>query len=367
MWQAGKWRCWASGLFLPLLFLTTAKWAIGAPLNPLSFGSLGASPFSLVGTYVVDTSTTPPTLTRPNASVLNGVVSPEGIAVFTFDQIQIGTGITVNAVGTRPLALLSKSSFVLDSGSFIDVSGAASTNATPAMGGPGGGLGGSGFGNGAGLAAAAVARLLGRLAVVSGVQAATGGGNGGGIGGATYGDLAVQLQGGSGGGSAGNGGGGGGGALEIGALTQATLRGTVLAMGGAAFTNFGDGGGSGGGILVHAETVNLSGVISAQGGNGAAYNSSGGTGGRGAGGGRVLIQSCTLTNIGTIEVNGGLAGTTSGAASVGTDGDPGSVSTITGICRSQSTAIPTLSSFTLLLLMLAFSVILLSRQTTNRK
>lgn len=366
MWQAGKWRCWASGLFLPLLFLTTAKWAIGAPLNPLSFGSLGASPFSLVGTYVVDTSTTPPTLTRPNASVLNGVVSPEGIAVFTFDQIQIGTGITVNAVGTRPLALLSKSSFVLDSGSFIDVSGAASTNATPAMGGPGGGLGGSGFGNGAGPGGGGGSPPAGAAGGGFGGAGGNGGGNGGGIGGATYGDLAVQLQGGSGGGSAGNGGGGGGGALEIGALTQATLRGTVLAMGGAAFTNFGDGGGSGGGILVHAETVNLSGVISAQGGNGAAYNSSGGTGG-GGGGGRVLIQSCTLTNIGTIEVNGGLAGTTSGAASVGTDGDPGSVSTITGICRSQSTAIPTLSSFTLLLLMLAFSVILLSRQTTNRK
>jgi hypothetical protein len=40
-------------------------------LDPNSFASLGANPFTLAGTYTIDTSGGTPTLTLPNATVIN--------------------------------------------------------------------------------------------------------------------------------------------------------------------------------------------------------------------------------------------------------------------------------------------------------
>src|SRR5208337_2143176 len=92
-------------------------------------------------------------------------------------------------------------------------------------------------------------------------------------GGRAYADLLGQLQGGSGGGIGSNSpGGGGGGAIELGAVGNISVKGSVLANGGCAISGGldtgGGGGGAGGGILLHGEGVTLSGLLSAIGGSG---------------------------------------------------------------------------------------------------
>src|SRR2546428_14080529 len=92
----------ATGLALLCALATGAN---AGPLNPSDFGSLGANPFTAAGTHTIDTAATPPVLTKPDSSTINGVVS-NGIAVFTFGDITIGAGVTVNGLrnaGSRPL------------------------------------------------------------------------------------------------------------------------------------------------------------------------------------------------------------------------------------------------------------------------
>ena len=66
------------------------------------------------------------------------------------------------------------------------------------------------------------------------------------------------------------------------------------------------GGGAGGGILLDAETVTVSGLLSADGGHGGTGNSVEGDGGGGGGGGRIKVFSSQGTFFsGAASVNGG--------------------------------------------------------------
>jgi hypothetical protein len=125
--------------------------AAPAPADPLvvtDFQSLGAFP-TAPGTYTVNTSGTP-TLTGPGGVQITGVASG-GIAVFTFDSIAVGDGLTLTGVGDRPLALLSYGDVAVSGTGVVDVGGrtgpggpgaGAGGVGMSAGGGPGGGLGG---------------------------------------------------------------------------------------------------------------------------------------------------------------------------------------------------------------------------------
>jgi hypothetical protein len=134
-------------------------------LDPADFTpSLGASPFTNVGTYFIDTSKTDthanPTLidTDGQTVLADGVffspndpaVPGDEIAVFTFDNIDIGAGVSVVGMtnaNSRPVALLSYGDITID-GSVI-VSGAdGSVSGNGGAAGPGGGGGGGGGSNG---------------------------------------------------------------------------------------------------------------------------------------------------------------------------------------------------------------------------
>jgi hypothetical protein len=308
-------------------FWMTAGLAQAQPLNVTDFDSLGAFP-SAPGDYTINTSGDP-TLTAPDGTVITGVVYGQ-IAVFTFDAIAIGSGMTVTANGDRPLALLSYSDVTIDDTGFINVNGQNATGTVAGAGGPGGGGGGNG---GTNLQGAKPGRGPGG----GGISGGGGfGGRGGGFnGGASYGNLDSLLEGGSGGGggsggpagTAGGGGGGGGGTIEIGALGDVIIAGhSILAMGGSggagtggrASGGAGGGGGSGGGIFLHGDSVWLQSLLSAPGGTGGSGHL-GGAGGGGGGGGQVFI----LTGQGGFWNGGGID--VSGGTGPGGDGDAGTI------------------------------------------
>src|SRR5262249_50049252 len=111
------------------------------------FPSLGGFP-SLAGNYSINTSETP-TMTEPNGTSITGVTF-NGIAVFAFDSIAVGSGMTITGSGTRPLALLSYGAVSVSGTGLIDVSGGGGGFPSGGPGGPGGGAGGRGalFGGG---------------------------------------------------------------------------------------------------------------------------------------------------------------------------------------------------------------------------
>lgn len=160
-------------------------------------------------------------------------------------------------------------------------------------------------------------------------------------GGAPYGDLARQLQGGSGGGTSFGPGAGGGGAIEIGAVGSLVISGNVLANGGSTISGGargGAGGGSGGGILLHADSVLLTGSLSAVGGDGGSFSFIPGPGGSfidaggGGGGGRVTILSGPggFSESGaTINVAGGAGGAGRAFNSPSPGGSPGGAGVVT--------------------------------------
>jgi hypothetical protein len=111
-------------------------------LDPSDFVSCGSFP-TATGTYSFNTTGPTPTLTIPSGSTISGI-SVNGIAVFTFDCIDISTGMTLVGSGSQPLALLSKSSAIIDGNGVINVSGQAAYRDNPGAGGPGGGTGGGG-------------------------------------------------------------------------------------------------------------------------------------------------------------------------------------------------------------------------------
>jgi hypothetical protein len=238
------------------------------------------------------------------------------MAVFTFDEIDIGSGVSVTVTGNRGLVLASKSTFLLNS--TINVAGGnqPSGNGAATAGGPGGAgtslttgnepppsNGGNGSNSGTGIGPG------------GGTYDGTGGGYGG-IGGGdanrdmsapTYGDKQLtNLYGGSGGGGGvGGGGTGGGGSLELVASLSCELGSSAkIYIDGGNGTQVSDnngnkgGGGSGGGLILAALnlTVNSSALIDASGGNGQRRGASGNSGytGGGGGGGRVAWYYTTL-------------------------------------------------------------------------
>ncbi len=291
------------GIVLALLPLGRAQ---AAPLNPDSFVSLGANPFTQNATYTINSSANPPTLSGPGlAAPIRGAVA-NGIAVFTFNSLSVGAGVTVKGTGTIPIVLLSQANATV--GGTIDVSGSgrprqagfgSGGSIIGGAGGPGGFGGGDGGtdnngGNGGNGGGAGGGHGAAKSQGDGGGGSFGGAGGSGGIGGrsGTYGDLTQTLEGGSGGGGGGSdgyladGGGGGGGALEIGAKGALTITGGVYADGGNGDeVYFSGGGGSGGSLIAFGSTVTLSGtaILSATGGT-SEY-------GGGGGGGRILIAS----------------------------------------------------------------------------
>ncbi len=343
------------------LSLGVARQVQAGPLNPLDFASLGAFP-TATSSYTINTSDTP-TLTvydaSPNGPVVSGTLTGvvyNGIAVFDFDSINVAASTypIITATGSLPLALLSRTDATI--AGWIDGSGQG--NYVPS-GGPGPGIipGGPGGAPGVGPAPFAAGGGPGGggagtfLPFPGGGGAASGGGGGGfggpggagaggfpapvgGAGGTPYGNLAQQLQGGSAGGSSFGVSGGGGGAIEIGAVGSLTMSGRISVNGGTPYqygATGGGGGGSGGGIFLHADSVLLTGSLSAAGGDGGSSGSVPGPGGfdilagGGGGGGQVTIQSGTggFTESGgaIIDVAGGAGG---GDGYLGDGGDGGS-------------------------------------------
>ncbi|NBC10465.1 MAG: hypothetical protein GVY24_01855, partial [Planctomycetes bacterium] len=268
-------------------------------LEPVDFASLGTLDLTS-GSYTIDTDT----LTifndaAPGTPLFTGVVDDQNgeadysngnwvpgtqgipeIAVFTFDQIDLGAAASVNITGTRAIALLSRGNATI--GTPLSVDGAdASLNGTGSAG--AGGFNGGGFaptaqagdGPGGGEATFVFGSFNdGRAGAGSfggsGVKPAITGGNG--DPGPTYGDLTSRLQGGSGGGAnaintgdtSGTVGGGGGGAIELGAAGILAIDADVRARGGDRTGEAGAG--SGGGIRVHASQVQLDADLIARGG-----------------------------------------------------------------------------------------------------
>ncbi len=322
------------------MLLGAAGRAPAGPLNPLDFASLGAFP-TAPGAYTINTSGTP-TLTEPNGTIITGVVS-NGVAVFDFDSIDVPSGQVISGTGSLPAALLSRNGITV-SGE-IDFSAYYYRN--PYVPGPGGGGGPGGIGNGGAGGSAFFREPYFYYSLYGGGGGGGFGGTGGaggsvmsppgtgippllaagGAGGGTYGNLWSQLQGGgNGGGTAGTTvdgfggpGGGGGGAIELGAIGNVSISGSILANGADLSQGpVGPGGGSGGGIFLHGEGVTLTGLLSADGGSA----SPGGTfypgpdaavtvaGGGGGGGGQVLIaygNGGFTDTYGTIDVSGGAA------------------------------------------------------------
>jgi hypothetical protein len=200
-------------VFLPLATLVLTLWGSrmqADPLDPNDFISLGPSPFIQAGTYTIDTGVIP-VLTKPDSTTIFGVVLSD-IAVFTFADITMSSGITVNVTGPRPLAVLSYKSVHMTGGT-IDVRGSTGGVSSGGSGGPGGGGGGNSLsfkGSGLGDGFTSIADDGGGGGGFGG-SGGTGGGSGGGLGGTPYGNLAAWLEGGSSGGAGGTYGGGGGG------------------------------------------------------------------------------------------------------------------------------------------------------------
>ena len=313
-------------LMVPQTALGQARTPQSYPFCPSGFESLGH--FTAAGTVVFDTTA----LTY--GGVPGGIVV-DGIAVFVFDTITIPAGTTVVGVGSRPLALLSKTSVLVDGAIRVDGTSASNFNPGPFAGGAGGFAGGAGPNSTPGSGPGG-----GRPGTPSSGSGGGGfggaGGSGGfsggtpGAGGPAYGDLTVALQGGSGGasGTGGSvaGGGGGGGGLLISAVNDINVgvTGVVSANGGAGAVsgNGGSGGGSGGAIVLFAPQVINAGLVTANGGHGGAGGCCGAGGG--GGGGRIAVGGVSVGA--GYTVNGGISGLGGagfGPGAVGTNGAPG--------------------------------------------
>ncbi len=243
--------------------------------------------------------------------------------VFSFDNFSIGSGFELTGVGDLPIALLATGNLTVDG--VIDVgaqfTGNTADNNDRLIPGAGGGLGGWGDGpsDGSpalGAPADSVGRFRGGTFGNNGSGAGFGGEGGDGgpstvLGGISYGDLAtIGIQGGSGGGAGATGfgnrlgqGGDGGGGIELGALGDVSITGTVTADAGE-LVFFGGttrraGGGAGGGILIHGDDVTL--------GTGSLLSADGTestlSGGAGAGGRVLLAHAGTLTQAGEVTAD----------------------------------------------------------------
>lgn len=233
-----------------------------------------------------------------------------------FEYLNLEAGDSIHVVPGAPL--------VLDI-QYIRIDGVLNGRGAGYAGGPVGYVNGSGPGGGTFLSG----------------DASSGGGYGGdgGDGGADSGAgaaggtangnaLTLAIDMGSGGGSSDDAVGGNGGAAVTFMSEHLTVSGTVNVDGDSASftgTNTGRAGGSGagGGVLVHADEIDFTGIITANGGDGHVGPNSANDGGGGGGGGRVkLFYNGSLNNTGTIQVNGG-AGGVGPSSAPGQPGSPG--------------------------------------------
>ena len=136
---------------LAALLLTAGLGANALPLDPLTQPSLGALNLA-AGSYTLLTDGTAPMLLGPgNALLATGwyvaqadSVNPQ-VAVFGFDSIGWALGATVTAVGSNPLALLSRGDITI--AGTLDAAGRPGGPQNAGLGGrggPGGGAGGIG-------------------------------------------------------------------------------------------------------------------------------------------------------------------------------------------------------------------------------
>jgi len=293
------------------VLLGAVRWAEAGPLDPNAFALSGTGTFpTLAGTYTINTSGIP-TISGPGGTIISGQIYSDApghdLAVFDFSSIAIGSSETFNASGTLPLVLLSRGD--------ASIAGTVNVSASGAVRGPGGGGGatpgpgagnyvfeggsGGGFGGAGGASGAYIAIQNPYNPFKPPPFPSLPGGH-------PYGDLTVSLQGGSAGGS---GAGAGGGAIEIGAVGALTMNGgSILANGASEQIILG--GGSGGGIFLHGESVSVSGLLSANGGNGGSGVVNGGPsggeggGGGGGGGGRILIEYGSSISFAGADITG---------------------------------------------------------------
>ena len=298
---------------------------IGSRFDPADFASLGTLSISS-GTITFNTTNL--TVTGYGNGVAANTQGGVSVAVFTFDAVSISGTATINVVGNRPIAILSKGDFTLSRP--MSANGGNASDGTGGTALLGGSNGGNRAANGAGTGAGASANNEGGSGAGYGAAGGKGGVNNT-SGRASYGtaDLTSFLGGSGGGGGRqganGGGGGAGGGVIELAASGTLAIQagGSVTANGGSgAFDNrAGGGGGSGGAILLSAPTVINNGTLQANGGNGGGATESGRDGGGGGAGGRIAIYANTLT-AGTTQASGGAAGPASNP------GDPGGAGTV---------------------------------------
>jgi hypothetical protein len=332
MTPANRTLALASGLAL-LLAAMGAPRAGAAPLDPRQFDSLG----TLTGAVEIwdfgsrDGAPILSLIDGSGRSSLAGVYH-EGIAVFTFDRIDVTIDMELIGIFSSgfpsPIALLSKSDARVGGQIYVSAPLGIDFRHDGQFGGHDGGDGGHPlFGSprpGAGPGGGAVG--------AGGGFGGRGGGSPWEPGGETYGDLIGQLQGGSGGGGKFGipepfqGGGAGGGAIEIGAVGDLLIEADVYADGGGGGLVYpyneyvGGGGGSGGGILLHGESVVVRGGLYARGGDGG----DGHLGGGGGGGGRIVVMAATTAEVaGPVSVDGGRGGGLSQGPMYGPDPVPG--------------------------------------------
>jgi autotransporter-associated beta strand protein len=319
----------AWGLFA-LLSAVSAAHGQTVIFDPNSVPLSSSSPFSAsTGLWVFDTDALTLSLNGGTPGAFGTLI--DGIAVYNFPNITLSGISTVQFVGSRPMALLSRNTIsvsqnavlALDAGGGAGGLGQTTFHGTQ-TGSPGGGLGGGPGGRRANYDGGKVKYF---------VSGAFGGGGGtfggrgtlpGGFVGPVqeYGDLFDQLVGGSGGGGGGQAsttgglGGRGGGAAMLVAVNQISVinDGYIRANGApgqqpAAVAGSGNpdrpsaqagsgGGGSGGGILLSAPTVTVAntGLIGADGAAGAPGRAGGfallaGQEGGNGGGGRIAIRT----------------------------------------------------------------------------
>lgn len=268
----------------------------------------------------------------PSSTTLNTDVQ----SVYEFTTMNINPGVTVTVTGSQPVVFKVQGPATI--GGVLNCSGTAGgpsgNNAVGGLGGnggPGGGAGGNGgcappnFGQGIGMPG--TGRSPGQpgndLGPVPGTFTDPVGGGGGG-GNATAGMPGALPNAGGGASLSGNGGpvyfphragsGGGGGGCDIDDLVNT-----------AANDGGGAGGGGGGRVTILSEvSIDITGSILANGGNGGASSGNGGGGGGGSGG-LVELAAPFVTNNGMIRAIGGAAGpatqTNCGCSAGGTGGN----------------------------------------------
>ncbi len=322
---------------------TAGATTVGSQFDPADYGSLAdLTPTTSVDFFTGDGTNAPTVIIDAGTPIVGTTATSESgnveMALFAFDTVDIGSGVTVNVTGNRGLVIASKGNLTFSSTLSLNGGATGYGTTTGGAGGPGaeGGTPGASFNSGAAGASQddrgdggdAAPGALDGIGYGGGdvcdtwsssspkIQVKGVGASYGGLGGtppetdpgettgttATYGDEEMtDLYGGSGGSSSnkqesGRAGGGGGGAIELTAAGTLTLDGTLEAKGGKtrqSGKDYGGGGGSGGGILLTAPEIVFTGVVDVSGGPTEHRDDHPRSGGAG-GGGRVAFYTDNL-------------------------------------------------------------------------